>query len=108
MDEPIKNNLTADLSYSSGKLTLDLPEIDLIRERGGINVDSHIEVTGTLKKDIYDSDSTCYKLSSNGIEVQVICKRSTIFSFVEIPVSGSTNPQYRGYDTLSLELDLTK
>lgn len=108
MEEPIKNNLTADLSYSSGKLTLDLPEIDLIRERGGINIDSHIEVTGTFEKDNFDSDSTCYKLSSNGIEVQVICKRSTIFSFVEIPVSGSTNPQYRGYDTLSLELDLTK
>lgn len=108
MEEPIKNNLTADLSYSSGKLTLDLPEIDLIRERGGINIDSHIEVIGTFEKDNFDSDSTCYKLSSNGIEVQVICKRSTIFSFVEIPVSGSTNPQYRGYDTLSLELDLTK
>lgn len=108
MEEPIKNNLTADLSYSSGKLTLDLPEIDLIRERGGINVDSHIEVTGTFEKDNFDSDSTCYRLSSNGIEVQVICKRSTIFSFVEIPVFGSTNPQYRGYDTLSLELDLTK
>ena len=51
MEEPIKNNLTADLSYSSGKLTLDLPEIDLIRERGGINIDSHIEVTGTFEKD---------------------------------------------------------
>ena len=108
MEEPIKNNLTADLSYSNGKLSLDLPEIDLIRERGGINIDSHFEVTGTFEEDSFDSNSTCYKLSSNGIEVKVICKRSKIFSFVEIPVSGSINPQYRGYDTLELELDLTK
>ena len=99
---------TADLSYSNGKLSLDLPEIDLIRERGGINIDSHFEVTGTFEEDSFDSNSTCYKLSSNGIEVKVICKRSKIFSFVEIPVSGSINPQYRGYDTLELELDLTK
>lgn len=108
MEEPIKNNLTADLSYSNGKLSLDLPEIDLIRERGGINIDSHFEVTGTFEEDSFDSNSTCYKLSSNGIEVKVICKRSKIFSFVEIPVLGSINPQYRGYDTLELELDLTK
>jgi hypothetical protein len=108
MEERIKNNLTADLSYSNAKLSLDLPEIDIIRERGGLNIDSHFEVTGTFEEDSFDSNSTCYKLSSNGIEVKVICKRSKIFSFVEIPVSGSINPQYRGYDTLELELDLTK
>ena len=101
-------NLTADLSYSNGKLSLDVPEIDLIRERGGINIDSHFEVTGSFEEDSFDSNSTCYKLSSNGIEVKVICKRSKIFSFVEIPVLGSINPQYRGYDTLELGLDLTK
>lgn len=104
IEQPLKNNLTANLSYSDGTLQLELPMIESIRGRGGINIDSHLEISGTFEKVDYDTNVTCYQLTSSGIEVKVLCKRSSIYSLIEIPVSTSSNPDYRNYDTLSIQL----
>lgn len=108
IEDPLKNNVTVNLSYANGRLTLDIPEIDQIQSRGGIKLDNHIEILGSFEDFNYDSNSTCKRLFSNGIDVKIISKRGCVFSFVEIPIGNSSNPQYRGYDTLSFELDLTE
>ena len=105
IEDPLDGNLTANISYDNQKLKIELPKKELIKERGDIDISSYVEIKGSFEKFESSYAPICYKMNSNGIKVQLFCKRSSVFSFIEIPVK-SKAPRYRDYDTLHIELDL--
>ncbi len=105
IEDPLEGKLTANVSYNNNKLVIEIPNIEQIRERAEINVDSIIEIEGTFEKFKSSYSPVSYQLVSNGIRVQLFNKPSSVFSFIQIPII-SKSPMYRDCNTLELELDL--
>ena len=44
-------------------------------------------------------------MNTDVADIQILEKRNSVFSFISIPAT-SSRPDFRGYDTLFIELDL--
>ena len=76
----------------------------------------HSDIPGTFESDMGDTfkvlqseDSDyapiCYHMDTNDVDIKIFEKRNKVFSFICIPAI-SSRPDYRGYDTLFIELNL--
>lgn len=104
IEDPLENYITVNVSYKNHVLNIDLPKTDLINERGEININSSYELKGSFEKIENHRAPICYQLISNGIKVELLCKHSNIFGFINIPIK-STKLRFRDYDTLRIEID---
>lgn len=106
IEDPLPGNLTAIIDIKKENIKIDLPKTNLINERGGVNVNETIELTGSFVKEDSEYAPICYHMNNNGFDISILQKNNKIFSFVEIPVSPSTQPNYLGSDLISIELDM--
>lgn len=86
-------------------VVIELPKISLGNERGGLNISNKICTNGVFVKEDSDYAPICYHMDTNDVDIKIFEKRNKVFSFICIPAI-SSRPDYRGYDTLFIELDL--
>lgn len=105
IEDPLEGSMTADVIVDNGNVVIELPKISLINERGGLNISNKICANGTFVKEDSGYAPVCYRLNTDVADIQILEKRNSVFSFIYIPAT-SSRPDYRGYDTLFIELDL--
>lgn len=105
IEDPLEGSMTADIAIENGNVVIELPKISLINERGGLNISNKICANGVFVKEDSDDASICYHMDTNDVDIKIFEKRNKVFSFICIPAI-SSRPDYRGYDTLFIELDL--
>lgn len=102
IEDPLEGSMTADVIVENGNVVIELPKTSLINERGGININNIITANGVFVKEDSDYAPICYHMSSE-IDVRIFKKETKVFSFICLPAI-SSKPNYRGYDTLFIEL----
>lgn len=105
IEDPLEGSMTADITIENGNVVIELPKISLINERGGLNISNKICANGVFVKEDSDYAPICYHMDTNDVDIKIFEKRNKVFSFICIPAI-SSRPDYRGYDTLFIELDL--
>lgn len=105
IEDPLEGSITADVIVENGNVVIELPKTSLINERGGINISNKITANGVFVKEDSDYAPICYHMSTDAVDIRIFEKRNKVFSFICVPAI-SSQPNYRGYDTLFIELDL--
>lgn len=105
IEDPLEGSMTADVIVENGNVVIELPKTSLINERGGINISNKITAKGIFVKEDSDYAPICYHMSTDAVDIRIFEKRNNVFSFICVPAI-SSQPNYRGYDTLFIELDL--
>lgn len=105
IEDPLEGSITADVTIENGNVVIELPKISLVNERGGLNISNKICTNGVFVKEDSDYAPICYHMDTNDVDIKIFEKRNKVFSFICIPAI-SSRPDYRGYDTLFIELDL--
>lgn len=105
IEDPLEGSITADVIVENGNVVIELPKTSLINERGGINICNKITANGVFVKEDSDYAPICYHMSTDTVDIRIFEKRNEVFSFICVPAI-SSQPNYRGYDTLFIELDL--
>lgn len=105
IEDPLEGSITADVIVENGNVVIELPKTSLINERGGINISNKITANGVFVKEDSDYAPICYHMSTDAVDIRIFEKRNKVFSFICVPAISSL-PNYRGYDTLFIELDL--
>lgn len=105
IEDPLEGSMTADIIVENGNVVIELPKTSLINERGGINISNKITANGVFVKEDSDYAPICYHMSTDAVDIRIFEKRNKVFSFICVPAI-SSQPNYRGYDTLFIELDL--
>ena len=83
-------------------VVIELPKISLVNERGGLNISNKICTNGVFVKEDSDYAPICYHMDTNDVDIKIFEKRNKVICIPAI----SSRPDYRGYDTLFIELDL--
>lgn len=104
-EDPLGGTLTADVTIEKGNVVIELPKTSLINEHGGLTISDRINAKGTFVKEESDYAPLCYRMSTDEVDIRLFEKGNNVFSFICIPAI-SSQPKYRGYDTLFIELDL--
>lgn len=105
IEDPLEGSMTADVIVENGNIVIELPKTSLINERGGINISNKITANGVFVKEDSDYAPICYHMSTDAVDIRIFEKRNKVFSFICVPAISSL-PNYRGYDTLFIELNL--
>ena len=105
IEDPLEGSITADVIVENGNVVIELPKTSLINERGGINISNKVTANGVFVKEDSDYAPICYHMSTDAVDIRIFEKRNEVFSFICVPAI-SSQPNYRGYDTLFIELDL--
>ena len=105
IEDPLEGSITADVTIENGNVVIELPKISLVNERGGLNISNKICTNGVFVKEDSDDAPICYHMDTDDVDIKIFEKRNKVFSFICIPAI-SSRPDYRGYDTLFIELDL--
>ena len=105
IEDPLEGSITADVIVENGNVVIELPKTSLINERGGINISNKVTANGVFVKEDSDYAPICYHMSTDAVDIRIFEKRNKVFSFICVPAI-SSQPNYRGYDTLFIELDL--
>ncbi len=105
IEDPLEGSITADVIVENGNVVIELPKTSLINERGGINISNKVTANGVFVKEDSDYAPICYHMSTDAVDIRIFEKRNEVFAFICVPAI-SSQPNYRGYDTLFIELDL--